>query len=57
MSPASASKAAVAPEAHPVLFRKGLSLEASGLAEAAITHWQTMLITSTRLLGTGTSTR
>jgi len=39
------------PEAHPVLFRKGLSLEASGLAESAITFWQTMLITSTRLLG------
>ena len=39
------------PEAHPVLFRKGLSLEASGLAGSAIAHWQTMLITSTRLLG------
>ena len=41
------------PEAHPVLFRKGLSLETSGLAESAITYWQTMLITSTRLLGEG----
>ena len=41
------------PEAHPVLFRKGLSLETSGLAESAITYWQTMLITSTRLLGNG----
>ncbi len=40
-------------EAHPVLFRKGLSLETSGLAESAITYWQTMLITSTRLLGNG----
>ena len=39
------------PEAHPVLFRKGMSLEASGLAGSAITYWQTMLITSTRLLG------
>ena len=39
------------PEAHPVLFRKGLSLEASGLAGPAIMHWQAMLITSTRLLG------
>ena len=39
------------PEAHPVLFRKGMSLEASGLARSAITYWQTMLITSTRLLG------
>ena len=38
-------------EAHPVLFRKGLSLEASGLAGSAITYWQAMLITSTRLLG------
>ncbi len=41
------------PEAHPVLFRKGLSLEADGLAESAITYWQGMLITSTRLLGNG----
>jgi tetratricopeptide (TPR) repeat protein len=39
------------PEAHPVLFRKGLSLETSGLAGSAIMYWQTMLITSTRLLG------
>ena len=39
------------PQAHPVLFRKGMSLEASGLAGSAITYWQTMLITSTRLLG------
>ena len=39
------------PDAHPVLFRKGLSLEASGLAEPAIAHWQAMLVTSTRLLG------
>ncbi len=41
------------PEAHPVLFRTGLSLGADGLAESAITYWQTMLITSTRLLGDG----
>ena len=39
------------PEAHPVLFRKRMSLEASGLAGSAITYWQTMLITSTRLPG------
>ena len=39
------------PEAHPVLLRKGLSLETSGLAGSAITYWQTMLVTSTRLLG------
>ncbi len=39
------------PEAHPVLIRQGLSLEASGLAGSAITYWQTMLVTSTRLFG------
>jgi tetratricopeptide (TPR) repeat protein len=39
------------PEAHPLLFRKGLSLEASGLAGTAVAYWQTMLLTSTRLLG------
>ena len=39
------------PDAHPLLFRKGLSLEASGLAGSAIAYWQTVLITSTRLLG------
>ena len=39
------------PEAHPVLFRRGLSLEVDGLAESAIAYWQGMLVTSTRLLG------
>ncbi len=39
------------PEAHPLLIRQGLSLEASGLAGSAITYWQTMLVTSTRLFG------
>ena len=39
------------PEAHPLLFRKGLSLEASGLAETAFAYWQAMLLTSARLLG------
>jgi tetratricopeptide (TPR) repeat protein len=39
------------PEAHPLLFRAGLSLENSRLAEAAIGYWQSMLATSTRLLG------
>jgi len=39
------------PEAHPLLFRAGLSLENSRLAGAAITYWQSMLATSTRLLG------
>jgi tetratricopeptide (TPR) repeat protein len=39
------------PEAHPLLFRAGLSLENSRLADAAIDYWQTMVATSTRLLG------
>ena len=38
-------------EAHPLLFRAGLSLENSGLSGAAITYWQSILNTSTRLLG------
>jgi tetratricopeptide (TPR) repeat protein len=38
-------------EAHPLLFRAGLSLENSRLSDAAITYWQSMLNTSTRLLG------
>jgi tetratricopeptide (TPR) repeat protein len=38
-------------EAHPLLFRAGLSLENSRLAGAAIAYWQSMLATSTRLLG------
>jgi tetratricopeptide (TPR) repeat protein len=41
------------PEAHPVLFRSGLSLEADGLAESAIAYWQGMLVTSAGLLGNG----
>ena len=41
------------PEAHPLLFRRGMSLEDSGLASAAITYWQAMLVTSTRRLGSG----
>jgi tetratricopeptide (TPR) repeat protein len=41
------------PEAHPLLFRKGLSLEAGGLVETAIAYWQAMLVTSTGLLGSG----
>jgi tetratricopeptide (TPR) repeat protein len=39
------------PEAHPLLFRAGLSLENSGLSDAAIAYWQSMLTTSTQLLG------
>jgi tetratricopeptide (TPR) repeat protein len=38
-------------EAHPLLFRAGLSLENSRLGDAAIAYWQTMVATSTRLLG------
>ena len=38
-------------EAHPLLFRAGLSLESSRLSDAAIAYWQAMLTTSTRLLG------
>ena len=39
------------PEAHPLLFRAGLSLEYSRLSDAAITYWKSMVATSTRLLG------
>jgi len=38
-------------EAHPLLFRAGLSLENSRLTDAAIAYWQSMMATSTRLLG------
>jgi len=39
------------PEAHQLLFRAGLSLEGSKLGEVAIAYWQSMVSTSTRLLG------
>ena len=39
------------PEAHPLLFRTGTSLETSRLTDAAIAYWQDMVATSTRLLG------
>jgi tetratricopeptide (TPR) repeat protein len=39
------------PEAHPLLFQAGLSLEGSKLDEAAIAYWQQIVATSTRLLG------
>jgi len=39
------------PEAHPLLFRAGLSLEQSRLSGAAITYWKSMVATGTRLLG------
>ncbi|MGD0240544.1 MAG: tetratricopeptide repeat protein [Streptosporangiaceae bacterium] len=41
------------PEAHPLLFRHGLSLEDSGLTSSAISYWQRLVATSTRLLGSG----
>jgi tetratricopeptide (TPR) repeat protein len=39
------------PEAHPLLFRTGLSLERSGLPGSAITYWKSMTATSTDLHG------
>jgi tetratricopeptide (TPR) repeat protein len=39
------------PEAHPLLFRTGLSLDDSRLSRAAIAYWKSMVATSTRLLG------
>ena len=44
------------PEAHPLLIRAGLSLERSRLSHAAITYWESMAATSTRLLGPTHST-
>ncbi len=40
-----------APEAHPVLFRAGQSLDRAGLASLAISYWQAMVGTSGRILG------
>jgi tetratricopeptide (TPR) repeat protein len=40
-------------EAHPLLLRFGDSLERSRQYDGAIAHWQSMLGTSTRLLGPG----
>jgi tetratricopeptide (TPR) repeat protein len=39
------------PDAHPLLFRAGLSFDGSRLGDAAISYWQNMVSTSTRLLG------
>jgi tetratricopeptide (TPR) repeat protein len=41
------------PEAHPLLFRAGRSLEGALLADSAISFWQAMTGTATRLLGPG----
>ncbi len=39
------------PEAHPLLFRVGRSLEDSGLGEAALAYWQSMVTASSQRLG------
>jgi tetratricopeptide (TPR) repeat protein len=39
------------PEAHPLLFRAGLSLEDGRLYDAAVAHWKSMAATGARLLG------
>jgi tetratricopeptide (TPR) repeat protein len=41
------------PDAHPLLLRRGLSLEDSGLDGSAISYWQRLAATSIRLLGSG----
>ncbi|HLJ98481.1 MAG TPA: FxSxx-COOH system tetratricopeptide repeat protein [Streptosporangiaceae bacterium] len=41
------------PEAHPLLFRAGRSLETGRLGDAAISYWQSMVGTATRLVGAG----
>ncbi|MGH3220636.1 MAG: tetratricopeptide repeat protein [Streptosporangiaceae bacterium] len=44
------------PEVHPLLFRRGSSLEDSGLTESAIAYWQSVVAAGTRLLGPGDET-
>ena len=39
------------PDAHPLLFRLGRSLEDSGLNDSAMRYWQSMVAVSTRRLG------
>jgi len=39
------------PEAHPLLFRLGRSLEDSGLGDAAMAYWQAMVTASSQRLG------
>jgi len=41
------------PEPHPVLFRKGVSLEDGGFADSAIGYWRSLVTTTARLLGPG----
>ena len=41
------------PEAHPLLFRAGVSLETNRLTDSAIAYWQAMVATTTRELGPG----
>ena len=42
-----------APEAHPVLLRAGQSLDSARLTGPAISYWQAMVATSSRILGGG----
>jgi tetratricopeptide (TPR) repeat protein len=39
------------PEAHPLLFRLGRSMEDGGLGDPAMAHWQFMVAATTRRLG------
>ncbi|MFJ8787296.1 tetratricopeptide repeat protein [Streptomyces sp. NPDC102476] len=39
------------PDGHPVLYRAGVSLIATGLYAAAVTHWHHLVINAERLLG------
>jgi pentatricopeptide repeat protein len=41
------------PEVHPLLLRWGASLDNSGLADAAIAYWHSMVATATRTCGPG----
>jgi tetratricopeptide (TPR) repeat protein len=40
-----------APEPHPVLVRAGQSLEQAGLASLAVCYWQSMITTTSQVLG------
>ncbi|MDQ2813668.1 MAG: tetratricopeptide repeat protein, partial [Actinomycetota bacterium] len=40
-------------QAHPLLFRAGISLQDSGLTASAVSYWQNMLVTSSRMFGSG----
>ena len=53
LGPAPGERALWQPEVHPLLFRRGSSLEESGLTESAIAYWQSVVATGTQLLGPG----